>query len=97
MKERVGARHWLVLGMLAQMPGEAMHIRLLGRMATSYTPGVNVKPTVSILATKGLVTFNTETGIITLTEKGATRRRQQGRPDTPWFARIPESLIRLAR
>lgn len=96
MKERVGARHWLILGMLAQMPEQAMHIKMIGHLAHAYAPGVNVKPTINILLDKGLVMFHPETGIVLLTELGATRRRQSGRPDTPWFARVPDSFIRRA-
>lgn len=96
MRERVGARHWLFLGMLAQMPGESMHLRSLSHLAHAISPGVNVKPTVEVLRQKELVTFNPQTQMVTLTERGATRRRQSGRPDTPYFARVPRQFMKQA-
>lgn len=94
MKERVGARHWIFLGILAQMPGEAIHLRQLSYLAHAFSPGVNVKPTIEVLRQKELVTFNPSTQMVALTERGATRRRQSGRPDTPHFARVPSQFIK---
>lgn len=96
MKERVGSRHWLFLGMLAQMPGEAMHLRLLTHLGRRFVPGVNGNAVLENLASKGLVAIDHRTKTARLTEAGATRRRQLGRKDTPWFARVPDQIVRQA-
>lgn len=97
MRERIGARHWLALGVLAQMPNQSIHLAAMGHLLHLVSPGTNTKPTVNLLETKGYVTFDRETKVIRLTELGATRRRQTGRIDTPWFIRVPDSFIGHAR
>lgn len=80
--------------MLAQVPGESMHVKALSHLVHRVTPGANVMPTIEILRQKELVTFNPSTRLVSLTELGATRRRQTGRPDTPYFARVPSQFLR---
>lgn len=96
MKERVGARHWLILGMLSQMPGEAMHIHILSSLAHAHCPGIPTRATVRVLEVKGLVEFSVSSLTVRLTELGATRRRQAGRPETSWFAYVPDAYVRAA-
>jgi len=82
--------------MLAQMPGEAMHIRILSSLAHANCPGIPTTATVRLLVDKGLVEYGEDDKTVRLTERGATRRRQAGYPGTSWFARVPDAYIRAA-
>lgn len=78
-----------MLGILAQMPGMRMHIRIMSKLVYEYLPNNKPNYAVGVLAQRGLVDYDRETGWVTLTEAGATRQRQLGRPEVIRFVRVP--------
>lgn len=94
MNLRVGAQHWLILGILSQMPDTTMHIKMVGKLMYAHSPSIKPENAVNVLTAKGLVTYDKASGWVTLTEDGATRRRQNGRPEVIRFIHVPREYMR---
>lgn len=94
MKARVGAHHWLLLGILAQMPDMRMHIKMVSKLMYQHVVHIKPTPAVRILQGRGLVTYDETSGWVELTEDGAATQRQKGRAGVTHFVYVPREYMR---
>lgn len=94
MRDRVAARHWILLGIIAQMPDMRIHVRLLTKLMYDHLSDARPGSTLKAMAVRGLIEQDGASEWIQLTEYGATRQRQTGRTEVIRFVRVPDKYIR---